>query len=67
VRRRADLPQVAQPAEDLPAVIRPGWTDRVGTDEPLAPIEHGHSGAVPGSHLGGVRLNLMLASLAPHD
>jgi hypothetical protein len=38
-----------------------------GTDQPLAPIENGGFGAVPSSHLGRIRLNLMLAFLAPHD
>ena len=45
---------------DLPAAA-------AGTDQPLAPIEHGRFGAVPGSHLGGVGLDLMLAFLAPDD
>jgi hypothetical protein len=38
-----------------------------GADQLLAPIEHWRFGAVPSSHLGGVGLDLMLASLAPHD
>ena len=38
-----------------------------GTDQPLAPVEHGRFGAVPRSHLGGIGLNLMLAFLAPDD
>jgi hypothetical protein len=36
-------------------------------DEPLAPIEHGPSRAVPSSHLGGIGLDPMLASLTPND
>jgi hypothetical protein len=35
------------------------------THQPLAPIEHERFGAVPSSHLGGVRLDLMAASLVP--
>jgi hypothetical protein len=38
-----------------------------GTDLPLAPIGHGHLGAVSLGHLGGVGLNLMLTILAPND
>jgi len=38
-----------------------------GTDEPLAPIENAGVGALPSSHLCRVRLDLMLARLAPHD
>jgi hypothetical protein len=38
-----------------------------GTDEPLAPIEHGRFGTIPSSHLGGIGLDLMPAILAPHD
>ena len=38
-----------------------------GTDQPLAPIEHGRFGTVPGRHLGGVWLNSMPAALAPND
>jgi hypothetical protein len=34
-------------------------------NRPLAPIENGRFGAVPGSHLGGVGLDLMLAGFAP--
>jgi hypothetical protein len=37
-----------------------------GTDKPLAPIEDAGVGAVPSSHLCWVRLELMLARLAPH-
>jgi hypothetical protein len=37
------------------------------TDQLLAPIEDGRFGAVPGSHLGGVGLDLMPTVLAPHD
>jgi hypothetical protein len=40
---------------------------RRGTDEPLAPIEQGQLGTVPGSHLGRVGRNLMLAGFAPDD
>jgi hypothetical protein len=29
-----------------------------GADQPLAPIEHGGIGAIPGSHLGGIGLDL---------
>ena len=39
VRREVGLPQVAQPSEGLPPVIRPARISRAGTDEPLAPIE----------------------------
>src|SRR5215471_11682981 len=35
--------------------------------QPLAPIEHGCFGAVSRSHFGRVRLDLMLAFLAPND
>jgi hypothetical protein len=45
---------------DLPAAA-------LRTDQPLAPIEHWHFGAIPSSHLGGVGLDLMLAFLAPND
>jgi hypothetical protein len=45
---------------DLPAAA-------LGTDEPLAPIEHGRFGAIPSSHLSRVWLDLMLAFLAPDD
>src|SRR5271169_6765887 len=38
-----------------------------GTDKPRAPIEDAGVGAVPSSHLCRVRLDLMLARLAPHD
>ena len=38
-----------------------------GTDKLLAPIEYAGGGAVPSSHLCRVRLDLMLACLAPHD
>ena len=38
-----------------------------GTDKPLAPIQNAGVGAVPSSHLCRVRLDLMLARLAPHD
>ncbi|MGA7862796.1 MAG: hypothetical protein WCA23_02155, partial [Stellaceae bacterium] len=38
-----------------------------GADQPLAPVEHGHFGAVPSSHLEGIGLDLMLAALAPDD
>jgi hypothetical protein len=38
-----------------------------GTDKPLAPIENRRVRAVPSNHLGGVRLDLMAARLAPHD
>jgi hypothetical protein len=40
---------------------------RVRNRPALVPIEHGRFGAVPGSHLGGIGLELMLAFLAPHD
>ena len=33
-----------------------------GADQPLVPIGHGRFGAVPGSHPGGVGLDLMLDS-----
>src|SRR5215813_8394388 len=45
---------------DLPAAA-------TGTHQSLSPIEHGHSGAVSGSHLGGIRLDLAIAFLAPDD
>ena len=38
-----------------------------GADQPLAPIEHGHFGAVLSSYLGRVRLGLIAAALAPYD
>jgi hypothetical protein len=38
-----------------------------GTDQPLAPIEHGRFGAVPSSHLGRVGLNLVPTFFAPDD
>jgi len=38
-----------------------------GTDQPLAPIEHGRFGAVPLGHLGRIGLYLMPAILAPND
>jgi hypothetical protein len=38
-----------------------------GTNEPLAPIEHGRVRTVSGNHLDGVRLDLVAARLAPHD
>src|ERR1700730_6004083 len=41
---------------DLPAAA-------AGTDQPLAPIEHGCFGAVPSGHLGWVRLRLVLRVL----
>jgi hypothetical protein len=37
------------------------------TDQPLAPIEDGRFGAIPGSHLGRVGLDLVPAFLTPHD
>jgi hypothetical protein len=39
----------------------------LGADQLLAPIEDAGIGAVPSSHLCRVRLDLMLARLAPHD
>jgi hypothetical protein len=39
----------------------------LGIDEPLAPIEHGRFDAISSGHLGEVRLDLMLAVLAPND
>jgi hypothetical protein len=45
---------------DLPAAA-------LRTHQPLAPIEHGRFGAVPGSHLGGIGFDLIPAFLAPHD
>ena len=45
---------------DLPAAA-------AGTDQRLAPIEHGRIGAVSRSHLGDVRVDLMPALLAPDD
>ena len=38
-----------------------------GADQLLAPIERWRVGAVPSSHLGGIGLHLMAATLAPHD
>jgi len=38
-----------------------------GTGEPLAAIENRHLGAVPISHLGGIRLDLMATFAAVHD
>jgi hypothetical protein len=38
-----------------------------GTDKPLAPIEDTGTGTVPSRHFRRVRLDLMLARLAPHD
>jgi hypothetical protein len=38
-----------------------------GTDKPLAPIEDADGGAVLSSHLCRVRLDLMLARLAPNN
>jgi hypothetical protein len=38
-----------------------------GADQPLAPIEQEGCGAIPGSNLGGIGFNLMLAFLAPND
>ena len=38
-----------------------------GTHEPLSPIEHGRSGAVPSGHLSRIWLGLMLTSLAPDN
>jgi hypothetical protein len=35
-----------------------------GTDQPLAPTEHGCFGPIPSSRLGGVSLDLMLAGFA---
>jgi hypothetical protein len=34
------LPQVAQPSEGLPPLIRPARISRAGTDEPLAPVDN---------------------------
>jgi hypothetical protein len=39
----------------------------LAADKPGVPIEHWGPGVVPGSYLGGVGLDLMLAILAPHD
>jgi hypothetical protein len=61
------LPQVAQPSEGLASVIRPGRTAGAGTDEPLAPVRHREVGAVSGSDLGRIGLDLMLAGFAPYD
>jgi hypothetical protein len=38
-----------------------------GTDQPIAPLEQGHLGAIPLGHLGRIRLHLVLARLAPDD
>ena len=38
-----------------------------GAEWPRPSTEHGRFGAVPSSHLGRVGLNLMTATLAPHD
>jgi hypothetical protein len=38
-----------------------------GADRPLAPIKDRRFGAVASSHLGGIGLHLMLASLAPNE
>jgi hypothetical protein len=45
---------------DLPAAA-------FGADQHLAPIGHWRFGAVPSSHLGGIGLDLMAATLAPDD
>jgi hypothetical protein len=37
------------------------------THKPLAPLEDGNLGTVPLGLLGRIRLDLMLARLAPHD
>ena len=42
-------------------------TAAAGTHQPLAPIEDAGVGTVLSSHLGRIRLDLMLARLAPHD
>jgi hypothetical protein len=42
-------------------------TAALRTHQPLAPIEHGRFGAVPGGHLDGVGLDLVPAFLAPYN
>jgi hypothetical protein len=63
--RAALLPGVSVRSSRLPVTLRPGH-DHIdfaaaafGTDEPIAPVEHGRFGAVPRSHLGrpGLQLN----------
>ena len=55
----------------LPPLARHNHIDltaaAAGVDQPVAPIEHGGPGAVPSRHFGGIRLDLMLAFLAPDD
>jgi hypothetical protein len=36
-------------------------------DEPLTPVRTSNLGAVPSSHLGGIGIDMVSASLAPHD
>src|SRR4029077_12612430 len=48
-----------------PMSVPPPATPRA--EEPIAPIEHGDAYAVTLREFGGIRLDLMLAGLAPHD
>jgi hypothetical protein len=70
-----DIVQAVERADDEVASslspLRPGHDHiglpfaAAGTEEPHAPIEDADVGALPSSHLCRVRLDLMLARLAP--